>query len=165
MKKIIDENGKILGKINIIDLFVIIILLIVIAGTVYKFKSPIANINGGAKIIQYQIKIKDVTTSSAKFYKKGLHVSDSKTENYLGIIKNVTVNDYYDYITDINGIIRKSKKPNKIEILLDIEAQGVETEQSYLIGGTYELKSGADIYIITKYADVIGSVEKITSGD
>ena len=62
---------------------------------------------------------------------------------------------------DINGVVHKAQKPDKIEILLNVKANAIETEQAYLVGGTYELKAGADIYIATKYADVIGTVEKI----
>lgn len=163
--KLIDNNGKIFGKINIIDLCVIILLLIVAFGTAYKFKSHKVNITGGSKKIQYQVLIKDVKSTSAKFYKKNLLVCDSKTSTALGTIKNVTINDYYDMVTDINGIMHKAKKPGKIQILLDIETNGIETDQAYLIGGTYELKSGADIYILTKYSDVIGTIENITCGD
>lgn len=161
MTKIIDENGCIFGKLNLIDFFALIILLLVIAGTIYKFNSRFTNINGGAKIIEYQIKIQDVKKSSAKFYTNGLKISDSKTGNYLGTINKVDVSDYFDYVPDINGVVHKAQKPDKIEILLNVKANAIETEQAYLVGGTYELKAGADIYIATKYADVIGTVEKI----
>lgn len=164
-KKLIDDNGKIFGKVNIIDLAVVILLLIVALGTMYKFKSHRVNINGGSKKICYQVLITDVKSSSAKFYQKNLSVADSKTSTALGTIKNVTVDDYYDMVTDINGVVHKTQKPDKIQILLDIEADGVETDQAYLIGGTYELKSGADIYIVTKYADVIGTIQNINCGD
>ena len=161
MTKIIDENGAIFGKLNLIDLFVLLILLLVIAGTIYKFNSHSTNINGGAKVIEYQIKIQDVKKSSAKFYTNGLKISDSKTGNPLGTINNVAVSDYYDYVADVNGIVHRSQKPDKIELLLSVKANAIETDQAYLIGGTYELKAGADIYIATKYVDVIGTVEKI----
>jgi hypothetical protein len=160
-KKLIDDNGKIFGFINIIDFCVLVLLLIVAIGTFYKFKSHATNINGSSQKIHYQILIKDVKKSSVKFYQKNLSVSDSKTGVFLGTITNFSIKDYYDYVTDINGVVHYAQKPDKIQILLDVEANAVETEQAYLIGGTYELKSGADIYIMTKYADVIGTVEKI----
>ena len=158
---IINQDGKVFGKLNIIDLFVVLLILLVTLGTIYKFKSRVAIISGGEKKISYQVVVKDIKSSSAKFYKKGLKVLDSKTNTDLGVIKNVHAEDYSDFITDINGIIHKSKKPDKIQVFLDIDANGIETEQAYLVGGTYELKAGADIYIATKYADVIGTINKV----
>jgi hypothetical protein len=157
----LDSNGKIFGKINFIDLFIILLIIIVTFGSLYRFNSTSTNINAGSKLIDYEVKISDVKASSAKFYEIGLDVYDSKTKIYLGKIKNIIVNDYYDYVTDLTGQIHKTIKPDKIEIILQIEGKGIETDRSYLLSGTYELKVGTDMYILTKYADVNGLVYKI----
>ena len=162
LKKIIDKDGKVFGKINIIDLSIIFIFVVLIFGSVFRFKSNIFSKNNDVKLIYYHVKIRDVKKSSIKFYKPGLKVYDSNTKNYLGVIKGVIYYDYYDYITDIDGIIHRAQKPDKIEIDLGIKVNGLETDQAYLADGTYELKAGSDIYILTKYADVIGKIESVS---
>lgn len=161
MKKIIDSDGRLFSKINIIDFLVLIILFIVACASIYRFKGSINNINKGSRIIYYRVKIQDVKKSSSKFYKKNLDIYDSNTRTCIGRIKNIKIKDFYDYILDTKGIIHKVKKPDRIEIILDIKSKGIETNQAYLLNGTYELKVGSAIYLLTKYADVIGSVYKI----
>ena len=161
LKKIIDEDGKIFSKINIFDLMVIVIIIFVFLGTVYKFKFSKVNMKHDFGLINFAVKISDVKDSSSKFYKKGLRVFDAKSKNYLGVIKKVFVKDCFGYVKDMNGKMKKARKPGRINIFLDIESNGVIDDKAYLAEGNYELKAGSDIYILTKYADVDGKIEKI----
>ena len=79
----------------------------------------------------------------------------------MGVIKKVFVKDCFGYVKDINGKMKKAKKPERVNIFLDIESNGVIDDKAYLAEGNYELKAGSDIYILTKYADVDGKIEKI----
>jgi len=160
-KKIIDADGKVLGKINIIDLIILVLILLVISGSIYKFNAHEINIMRDQKEINYKIKIKDIKSSSAEFFKIGDEIFESKTKIYLGEIKNIIVNDYYDYIFDMHGELHKSKKPDRIELLLEIKSHGIENNNAYLINGSYELKIGADIYILSKYIDMTGNIYEI----
>ena len=161
MKKILDEDGKIFGKINIFDLIVIFIFITVVLGTCYKFKFGKINPKQKTKLINFEVKISDVKDSSRKFYKPGLKVFDSKSKNYIGVIKKVFVKDCFGYVKNISGRIKKAQKPNRVDIFLDIKSNGVINDTAYLTEGNYELKIGSDIYILTKYADVSGKIEKI----
>ena len=161
MRKIIDEDGKFLGKINIFDLIVIFVFVTVVIGTCYKFKFGKINPKRKSELINFEVKISDVKDSSRKFYKKGLKVFDSKSKNYIGVIKNIFVKDCFGYVKDINGKMKKAKKPKRIDIFLDIKSNGVRNDNAYLAEGNYELKAGSEIYILTKYADVSGKIEKI----
>jgi hypothetical protein len=155
------EKKNRIKKINIIDLFFCVLITMIILGTVYKFGSKIINISANSEIINYELKIRDIRSSSAKFYREGSEIFDSRTNICLGKIKKIIVNDFYDYVTDINGEIKKSKKPGRIEVVLEIESKGTETDKAYFINGTYELKTNTEIFINTKYTDMIAFVEKI----
>ena len=58
--KLIDEKGKIFGKINIIDLFVLLVLLIIIGAAGYKLSG-----NKVQEVFGNSVQLSDITFTSA----------------------------------------------------------------------------------------------------
>lgn len=159
----IDKKGKIFGKISIIDFMVAFIIITVVVGIVYRFGSPVtASITGGNSTIKYTLQIEDVRYFSADYYEEGLNVYDSNTGNFIGVIKGVRTEPFYGTIEMKDGTMVMAEKTERIKLLIDIEASGVITDKSYLVGGTYEVKVGGGAYISTKYVDVISSVVAVS---
>jgi len=159
---VIDNKGKIFGKVSIIDIFVVLLVAVVVFGTVYKFKSPAtSNITGGNTPIYFKVKIEDVRSLALNYYEEDMDVYDSKTGNYLGKIRSISSSPYVEEIEKADGSVIKTEKADKIQIDLEIEAKGVETEQSFLVEGTYEVKVGAGIYLMTKYVLTEGTVMEV----
>ncbi len=156
-------KNNFLKHFNIIDVFVLVLIIGVALGTAYKFTSPAASVSGGQKTINYRVMIKDVRDFSGKYYEEGQEAFDSKTGTSIGVIKKVEILPYEDVLDMADGSVISAEVPGKIKIYLDLEATGLETDQSFLIGGTYELKTGAGIFIMTKYVDVTGVVDSIES--
>lgn len=157
----IDDKGRLFGKLSIIDIFVVVLILGVIAGTAYKLKGPVATVNRGDKTIYYTVKISDVRSFTTDYYEEGMRVCDSKSGAYIGKIDAIRVEPYMDTVIMNDGTLKLAEKPGKVEIYLDLSAEGVETDQSFLVGGTYEVKAGTGAYLSTKKVEVQGSVEKV----
>ena len=156
-----DKNGRLFGKISIIDLFAVILVLGIIAGVVYRYASPASAIASGTETINYTLMVKDVREFTFEYYKKGLNCFDKKTNEYIGKITGARMEPYFQKRYDLDGVPRMVEVPNSVTIFVDIEAEGRITDEAFFINGTYKMRIGAEIPLITKYSNVIATVVKI----
>ncbi len=159
----LDKNGKIFGKISIIDIFAIIIIVGVIAGTAYKFYSPNTSVDSGKKTLTYTLKINGVRDFTYDYYEDMLNCFDNKTNEYIGSIVGKRVEPYKERAILLDGTVVEKEKPNVVVIYLDIETPGTETNAAYFANGTYELKAGSEITMRTKYVEVVGTVDNVSA--
>ena len=156
---VLDKKGKLFGKVSVVDIFVIILIAGLLAGAFYKLSSPVTNaIFGGDSTIYFSVRIQDVREFTQVYYKPGMSVYDSKTGLFLGRIEEVHVEPFVAKIEKSDGTIVAAAKPERIEIVLDIAGQGIETSQAFLVEGSYEVKIGAGVLLGTKYVDVSGYI-------
>ena len=159
-----DKNGKLFGKISILDLFVVVLILGVIVGTTYRYtSSETAETLRGNTTIQYNLRISGVRDFTLENYHIGLECFDTATNESLGVITAIRVEPLREIMETLSGELAWAERTDVIDIFLDIEATGIETEQSYLLNGTYELKAGSEILMSTKYIYVMTTVESITA--
>ena len=75
MSKLIDEKGKIFGKINVIDFFVILIVILLALGAVYKFTTmnkSVGNVGSvSTQMVTYNVKVEKVRPVSLENVKGG----------------------------------------------------------------------------------------------
>lgn len=162
----IDKNGKLFGKISIIDLFVILAIVGLILGTIYKFTSSKTDVGTEDSLITYTLKIHGVSEHTVKYYQEeGLLCFDKKMSptNPIGTIIKAWSEPYKEVADTNSGIVERKEVPGRITIYIEVETQGLETDTGYFAGGTYELKAGSEVFLVTKYADAIATVEKINS--
>ncbi len=157
----LDKNGRLFGKVSVIDLMAIIIVVIVAVGTIYRFNSPKASVSEGEATLVYTVKIPGVRDFTAQYYQEGLNCYDKKSGELIGAIKSVRVEPYLDIATKTDGTIARAIKPGLSVIYLEIEVTGTETDYAYFARGTYELKAGSAISFSNKYIDVTCYVESV----
>lgn len=158
----IDNKGKLFGKINIVDLFVILIIIVAAIFTYFKFNvskhSDITTSNGKA---QFTIRVKDVRDFTANNFEVGHKVYDHESGKCIGVIKKVEVSDAYDYITKTDGTIAYSKRPERYNVELLIETDAVVNEKGINAGGTRTLYYNQKSVIYTKFVQTEGTVVEL----
>ncbi len=159
----IDNKGKLFGKINIFDLTVILLIIVIAVGTVYKFRSPNTSMSGGNSEIEFTVKFENLSDFAEKYYVIGNSAYDENTGQRLGEIVAVRSEPYRKEINLTSGGIAFSEVPNKINLFVTIKGVGLETDMSYLIEGTYELKNGSGVQMKTKYTTSSGFVYDINT--
>lgn len=157
--KIINEKGKLFGIINVVDLLVIIIVVGVVAGVVWKL--------GGSKVkealsenmeITYTVLVSDVDES---FYEETLKNIPSQlmTSGELLNGQVVSVEKSQSMVAGVNsqGETVYSPDEGKIDMLFTVTSIVSKSAVDMKVG-TQEIRTGKDIILKTRYFEYIGTV-------
>lgn len=158
-----DKNGKLFGKLSIIDLLVLVVLVGAIIGGVYRFTSSAASVGTDGDLLNYTLKINGVRDFTFDYYEEGLPCYDKKTSQYIGSIKSVRQEPFYEETELADGTIIKAEQPGIIVVYVDLETEYTESESAYYAGGTYEIKAGSKVNLNFKYVDVEATVYNINN--
>lgn len=154
-----DSQGRIKGKINIIDLIIIIVAVCAIAFIGYRYLAPDPEMVVQSKIqVKYYAEM--VPDSVAALPKVGDAISDPASKNQLGIVTAVERGEAVIYNTDADGKVVKASHPGHSSLLItsELEAEkgsnGIELNKAkYGIGHTFDMLCGNTSYK-TKIYDI-----------
>lgn len=160
--KLIDEKGRLLGKINLIDLVVIFLVIFLITAVAYKLLGPKIAVSPEAS---------GEVTAVIKCTLRSENVARSLPNGTLLIYGNTYIDgaaieevSYMpaDYITvDSQGNVHLVKHPVLKDIFITIKAQA-NTKASILKIGTQELCLGKKFTVKTHIVEIDGTVEELT---
>ena len=142
-----DKNGKIGGKVSIIDILVIILIIVVIGGIAVRYGSGITTAVESDKQFEYVLKVENVT--------------DKKSEKNLGEIVDVKVEDATLQSTTAEGKITNPKLPDRYTCYVTIRATGKESENNYILEDITELSVGRNIDLYSKYVKTTGDIQSV----
>ena len=146
---IIDKNGKLFGKINIIDLIIVIALIAVVALAAYSFAgSGEAEVSSGKAVIKfYAEEVTDFVLDGT--INIGDPIIEVGTKNDMGTVTNVEIGDAVSYGEDSEGKWVQSSLPGHKSVLITAEVEGNEVpngieikKAEYYIGHTMTIVAG-----------------------
>ena len=156
-----DKNGKIFGKVSIVDLVVVLLVVALGAGAAYRFLAPAAQVDPGEVVIEYTLRVAQAREFVLEYYQPNLPVFDRHTNLYLGTIIAVRGEPRYAHQSTADGTVVIAHQPGFISIEVDIRAAGRETENAIFIGGTREINVGSTVLMRSKFVDVETNVVDI----
>ena len=139
------ENKKLFGKINLIDILLVIIIAIV-GLIVYNvvFKSETA-VNMGATYFTTKciIKIDDLPVGASEYLKAGADVYDNETNVYIGKIVEFSSGDTMAIKVnhETNEFI-ESKTPSKETVYMTVEVNVSDQGSDLITANNYYVKVG-----------------------
>lgn len=156
---LIDKKGKLFGRINVIDMTVLIVLVLLLAGIGYKFyMDDRKNVSNNSELLEYTISITNVRSFTADAVDVGDKIYDSKTDTYLGKVIAKEVMPYRDYITKTDGSVVLAEKPERLEVRLTMQVPGVENNYGYLANGNRDINRQSLVYLKTRLIKSEGRV-------
>ena len=162
---IIDKNGKIGGKVSIIDIFAVIVLVVAVLGITFRFTSvPSKNARERVKL-SYVVEIDGIREYTVNALNKQGVVIDAKQKCLIGEITDVISKKQKMEQFDASGNIVYAEVPNKYSAEVTILSDGKESESGYFVGNDTVLSVGSDISIATKYVNSSGKVKSIKKID
>ncbi len=169
--KIIDRNGRLFGKISVIDVLVIAVVLVMAAALYFKNNQAHTGAAVTEQAITFQVRARGIDSYVADAIRVGDGLYD---QNYssggraLGKITNIEVEStpgtkLADELTD--GTTAMFEAEDTVDLLLTVEGRGLVTGRSYSLNRVYDLGINSSRNYCTRQADFTGTVCRIVGAD
>jgi hypothetical protein len=161
MKKIIDERGRVFGKVSVID-FIVLAIVIVLGVALYMKFNVLEITSNTAKMepITYTFKVEGVRGYTVDAMKAGdiLFDEDNNTGNTIGTITDIKVSDAVKASELADGTFVLGKVEDCYDLLVTVEAQGLKNNGRFYVNKTYEVNANSERTFYTKYCTVTGTI-------
>ena len=137
-------------KFNAIDFLILLVIIAAIVSVVFRssLKDEIASIRSN-ETIEYTIRITNVQKQSYDIIDLDDKLYASSDDKFLGTVVEKSSRPAETYIALVNGDIKKTYIPDRIDITLTLECPGRVTEEGCMIDGNYFIASGSYISAYT----------------
>lgn len=166
--KIIDRDGRLFGKISVIDLLVIaVVALIAVAVYVKNNATPTGSGTVKEQPIVFQIRTVELEDYISDAIRVGDKVYDANYSSGSGSIGEITqvevLNDPgVQLCRDIpDGMLYEIEAEGTVDLLITVKGSGVSGGRSYTINRVYELGVNSSRTYRTNRANFIGVVADI----
>mgnify|MGYP001181066309 FL=1 len=146
---LIDEKGRLFGKINIVDFIVVVVLVMGVLGVGYKFLSSSTTLFKKTEVIEIQFYNEDLPGYVADSINIGDKVKDSVKNTVFGEVINKEVKPSVVFGVDDQGVLRQTTRPGYVSMILTVKAEAVYTDTGviinntdYYVGRSLELRAG-----------------------
>lgn len=162
--KFIDENGRLFGKISVIDV-VVLLLVAALALSVLFVKQGQPSTGSGTPqdSIAFQVLVSGVDSYMEDAVQKGdkLYDKDYASGGPIGEITDVQVMPGTLQAEYADGTVDMAAVENGINLVITVEGQGLIHDGSYLVNRIYDLGVNAARVFYTKHAQFTGTVTHI----
>jgi len=136
-----------------IDGLVIAVVLLLIAGTCFRFLSPdtVGAVADDSTEFQYQLKISNVRSYTVDALQVGDELYNSAGKGNVGVISDISVSDAVTTYAEDDGTVLETKNLNHYDVVLTISAKGRIENGLHKIG-TYTLLINQSASYFTKYS-------------
>ncbi|MBE7032309.1 MAG: DUF4330 domain-containing protein [Ruminococcaceae bacterium] len=156
---IINKEGKLFGKISIIDILVVIAIVIAALGIYSRFFVAGPKVETASSRIEYTMKIREVRIGTVEALNnfKG-PVTDTSTKEYLGEIVDVTYTDSVKAVELSNGKLKASVLPERYDITVTVQVDGKVNDSGYYTANNLAITAGSSYVFTSKAAKTTGTI-------
>lgn len=159
------KDGKLFGKISIVDIFVVILVAALAIGIYSRFAITGTSVETQSQPLEYTMKVSNVrigTVNALKDYMGPIY--DDTTKEYLGEITEVTYEKAKVDVTLANGQLKASESPDRYNVLLTVKVDGNVNEKGYYTANNLNIGAGSNFIFSSKAAITTGVVQDIHVG-
>lgn len=151
-KKLFDSEGRLFGKISVIDIFlVILVAVLVFAAFGRREKVDDAVVSEVGEPFEYEIKVKGLRDVSANSFREGDAIFEFDTDTPIGVIEKIEKKNALTEITQPDGTVVIVEITDRYDVVLTVKTQGFITSGRYFADGIYELSTNAPLAFYSKY--------------
>ena len=156
------KDGKLFGKVSIIDILVIIIILVTALGVYAKFTSTPETVQVTTEKFSYIVRIDKVRQYTVDGLKELGKIYDKETKEHLGeIVEVISVENTVETGINSAGKAVKTEYPDKYSVLIRIETDGSVGTNGYYTSSNRLIGVGGELSIESKYVSTSGRVISI----
>lgn len=154
-----NEKSK---KINIIDIGVILIIILFIAGIGIRFFHSTSKTLKETVCIEYTVAVENIRQYTLDALSKSSLLTDKDNTSVIGEITALSeASAYVPEAIAKNGEFVESPMPGKFKTILTVRSDVRKTDNRYFLTEDVEASLGKDFTVITKYAQTTGTITSI----
>lgn len=165
--KIIDKDGRLFGKISVIDVLVIAVVIVMAAALYFKNSQVHTGTAVTEEAVTFQVRARGLNryVADAILVGDGLYDKDKPSGGQaLGRITDVEVEQdpgskLADKLTD--GTVAYLEAEGTVDLLITVEGRGVRSGGAWTLNRVYNLGINASRTYYTKRAEFSGAVSAI----
>ncbi|MBE5039199.1 DUF4330 domain-containing protein [Ructibacterium gallinarum] len=155
------KDGKLFGKISIIDIAVILIVVLLAAGVLIKFSgNQNVPVSSGEKL-ECVVQVKNVRDYTVEALKKGGPVFDKTTKEYIGTITGVTTEPGETTLLLNDGSYRNVETEGRYNAYVTIAFDGKESDGGYYTATNKQMAAGSSLGMNAKYSQCDGTIYEV----
>ena len=158
----INKEGKLFGKISIIDVLVVLAILVAAFGVYTRFFVGNEKVETAASHIEYTLKIQEVrigTVNALENYKGAIY--DTATKEYLGDIVAVEYSYAKKAVETVGGQLVETTLPNRYDCMVTVRVDGKVNSSGYYTATNQALAVGSSYLFESKAAKTTGRIYEI----
>lgn len=160
-KKLIDENGRLFGRISVIDVFVLIVVAVMAVAVYMKFNAPsIAGPTVNTIPVTYDVELKSVRLTAVDALRAGDTVY-ADGGYLIGTVAGITVKEATTPSTLQDGTYIIATVEGKYDVTVTIAVDCSVSNGRLYANKNYELGQSAEVKLYTKYYAASGVVMRI----
>lgn len=162
--KIMDRNGRLFGKISIVDVVVILVVLVMGAAIYYKTHQPQTGNKVTTTKIVYEMQLQNQPQYVVDAIKVGDHMydKDRSTGGSLGEILDIQVAPGTKQAELSDGTVAMVPCEGYYNVTLTLQAEAlIESDGNYAVNRIYDLGVNSTRNFNTKYAYFVGTISSI----
>lgn len=163
--KIIDKNGRLFGKISIIDVLVILVVVALAAALRFKSNQTHTGTSSDNIPITFQVTLNGMRSYVADAIQVGdmLYDLDYSSGGALGRISGIETLPGARIAEFSDGTKADAPVEDGVTLVLTVEGRGIISNNRYLINRVYNLGINTTRNYYTPYAQFLATVTSVTA--
>lgn len=154
-----NKNGKLFGKISIIDIIVVVCIVVLAFGLYAKFTSSSDAVTSSEKAnIEFVYKVKSVRDYTVDGFRKGGPLYDSDTKEYMGEVVGVTTEPARMQVSLVDGTYTDLEIPNKYDAYVTVRVSGKYNSLGYYTNDNKYIGAGSTLNAWSKFTTTGGEI-------
>ncbi|MCI5892006.1 MAG: DUF4330 domain-containing protein [Clostridiales bacterium] len=154
-----NKNGKLFGKISIIDIIVVVCIVVLAFGLYAKFTSSSDAVTSSEKSnIEFVYKVKSVRDYTVDGFKKGGPLYDSDTKEYMGEVTDVRTEPAVMQVSLVDGAYKELEIPNKYDVYVTVQVSGKYNSLGFYTNDNKYIGAGQTLNAWSKYTTTGGEI-------
>ena len=156
---LMDEKGRLFGKISIVDIGVLLLIAVLIGGVYFKFFMVDKDQNAAKfDTIEYKVLVEEVRQQSVDAIEIGADIYDVKTNSPMGRITDIEVLPATDQLTKADGTMVIAEKPERFNVLITIRVPGIETKYGFRANGRLDINRESQQVMDTRMIEMVAKI-------
>ncbi len=158
----INKDGKLFGKISIVDIAVLLILVVLAVGIFLKFSGrSTEKVATTGQEIECTFLVKNVRMYTVDALKKGGAMHDKTSKEYIGEITDVRYEAGEYQVNMADGSFKSAAPEERYNVYVTVRFNGKVGENGHYTATNKYLGAGSTVLFNSKYAQCESTVDSI----